>query len=441
MRAKTTLSMAVGIILVCCQIAIAEESTAIETIFRNHAEALAKADLIRSRAANKARDDAVSMLTKLAAKSYKANDRLAETEAWKAVLKLQRNHKKATQYFTDLGTLDKVLAEISDGIPQAPAVNEEPDKKAPAKKFAVSQPAFQKWLQEASNLPPQLQVEAVSKKLVELNPGFDGKLKPQIGSGVVIAITLSNEKVADLSPLRVFSKMTALTCDGNAGGVSALQDLSPLRDMRLYVLNCRGSRISDLTPLKGMPLEYLTCDFSPVADLTPLKGLPLQHLGLNSTKVSDLGPLKGLKLNSLHVNLTEVADLAPLKGMPLRNLSCDETLVSDLTPLAGMELNTVALLNAPVSDITPLKGMPISRLNLSGSKVSDLAPIKGMPLIFFYCQNTGVTESSPLEGMQLKHLWWDFKQPDDLRIARAMKSLELINNIPVAEFFQKQAAK
>ena len=35
-------------------------------------------------------------------------------------------------------------------------------------------PAFQSWIKEVQAMPADQQIEAVSKKLVELNPGFDG---------------------------------------------------------------------------------------------------------------------------------------------------------------------------------------------------------------------------------------------------------------------------
>ena len=37
-------------------------------------------------------------------------------------------------------------------------------------------PAFQAWMKAVAAMPAEKQVEAVSKKLVELNPGFDGKV-------------------------------------------------------------------------------------------------------------------------------------------------------------------------------------------------------------------------------------------------------------------------
>lgn len=37
-------------------------------------------------------------------------------------------------------------------------------------------PAFPQWVKDVQAMPAEKQLEAVSKKLVELSPGFDGKL-------------------------------------------------------------------------------------------------------------------------------------------------------------------------------------------------------------------------------------------------------------------------
>ncbi len=44
------------------------------------------------------------------------------------------------------------------------------------RKLAYLDPAFQQWVKATQALPAEKQIEAVSKKLMELNPGFDGKV-------------------------------------------------------------------------------------------------------------------------------------------------------------------------------------------------------------------------------------------------------------------------
>ena len=42
-------------------------------------------------------------------------------------------------------------------------------------------PAFQQWMKDVAAMPAEKQVEAVSKKLKELNPGFDGQAFEPLG--------------------------------------------------------------------------------------------------------------------------------------------------------------------------------------------------------------------------------------------------------------------
>ena len=57
------------------------------------------------------------------------------------------------------------------GKPTSAAV---PSDRKPITTF--NDPAFQRWVKEVAALPAEKQVEAVAKKLKELNPGFDGKV-------------------------------------------------------------------------------------------------------------------------------------------------------------------------------------------------------------------------------------------------------------------------
>ncbi len=182
-------------------------------------------------------------------------------------------------------------------------------------------PAFQRWGKEVAALPAEKQVEAVVKKLQELNPGFDGKELHAIDGSVVTELRFSGDNVADISPVRALERLKTLACTGSW-------------DKR---------KLEDLSPLRGLKLTFLNCSFSKVSDLSPLAGMPLAELWCNQTPVSNLSPLRGLLLTRLHIQETPVSDLSPLKGMPLAILQCNETQVSDLSPLAGMHLLRVWL--------------------------------------------------------------------------------------------------
>jgi predicted Ser/Thr protein kinase len=161
-------------------------------------------------------------------------------------------------------------------------------------------PAFLVWQREVATLPAEQQVQAVAKKLQELNPEFDGTVTgawgaPQIENGVVTSFGFKTDKVTDISPVRAFRGLRSLVCQH----VSQLSDISPLEGMLLTTLSVFGTRVSDLTPLQGMPLTALLCDNSPVSSLSPLKGMQLSLLHCGDTPISDLSPLDGMNLTEI----------------------------------------------------------------------------------------------------------------------------------------------
>ena len=310
-------------------------------------------------------------------------------------------------------------------------------------------PAFQRWAKEVAALPAQKQVEAVAKKLQELNPGFNGKVTdggyghgtPRVENGVVTEFGFSTDNVADISPVRALEGLRSLGCIHGVRG--KFFDLSPLKGMPLTNLCCHNTKVSDLSPLKGMPLTNLNISSSPVSDLSPLKGTPLTSLTCSDTPVSDLTPLNGMPLTKLCCARTRVSDLSPLKGMQLTFLECDGTQVSDLSPLKGMPLTELRCAVTHVCDLSPLKGMPLTRLVCYGTRVCGLSPLKGMQLTILVCWGTPVSDLSPLEGMKLTEIYFTPKNiTKGIDLVRRMKSLKTIgptweNHFPPDVFWKK----
>ncbi len=236
------------------------------------------------------------------------------------------------------------------------------------------QAAFDAWKQETAQLPPEKQVEAVAKKLQELNPEFDGKATPTIENGVVTALKFVSDHVTRLSPVQALTGLQTLWCNGSAQGKGRLVDLSPLKDMKLTEVNFADTKVSDLSLLKDMKLTSVACFRTPLSDLSPLKGMPLAYLDCGGTKVSDL---------------------TPLKDSQIRWLICPGTPVSDLSPLTGMQLNEIYLDRTQVRDLAPLAGMPLKKLSC------------------------------------------DFKPDRDTEILGSFNTLETINGKPAAEFWKK----
>lgn len=67
----------------------------------------------RDEAQANARARAITALTVIAKSRAKAEDAAGTAEAWKAILSIDREHADARAHFTQLGTLDAVLAELA----------------------------------------------------------------------------------------------------------------------------------------------------------------------------------------------------------------------------------------------------------------------------------------------------------------------------------------
>ena len=240
-------------------------------------------------------------------------------------------------------------------------------------------PGFEPWMKEVVAMTPDKQVEAVSRKLKELNPKFDGKVQPHLDNNQVVGLVIQTDHVRDISPVRALDKLYNLWCGGNGPFASGgLEDISPLKGLRLWFLAINDTGVADLSPLRGMKLTGLGCDDSNVADLSPLAGMPIADLVLSRTKVTDLSPLAGMKL----VNLR-------LEGLPK-------------------------------IDLAPLRGMPLNLLSLRDTKVTGVAVLHDLPL---------------------KFLCVDLDLSTNTELLRSLKSLEMINDKSAAEFWKEVAAQ
>jgi hypothetical protein len=266
---------------------------------------------------------------------------------------------------------------------------------------AAPPPEAEAWEKSVAALPADEQVEAVTRRLKELNPRFDGPVEPTIRDGVVIGLRFNTDRVSDLSPVRALTRLESLVCYGSVERQGMLVDLSPLRGMPLKSLNFSDNHVSDLAPLRGMPLVSLSFWRNlAVKDLTPLRGMPLEHLECGHT---------------------DVADLSPLKGMKLKHLACDQMLVSDLSPLRGMALEVLSLAHC--------------------RRVTDLSPLRGMRLQIMWWVGTAVSDTSPLRGMPLKEIFCDFQRERDAEFLRSFKTLETINCKLAADFWKEVDGK
>ena len=92
-------------------------------------------------------------------------------------------------------------------------------------KLAYLDPAFQAWVKATQALSADKQIEAVSKKLMELNPGFDGKVtdgirkaRPKSSRASSWKWDFITDNVTDISPVRALVGLKVLNCNGSTVG-------------------------------------------------------------------------------------------------------------------------------------------------------------------------------------------------------------------------------
>jgi hypothetical protein len=208
----------------------------------------------------------------------------------------------------------------------------------------------QAWIDSVAALDPQKQVEAVTAKMQDVNPGFKEKLEAIIKDGNVIQLYFDPTDATDLRPLRALESLRKLTMDGGLD-TCKLADLSGLRGLSLNELRVSSGRLADLGPLEGMPLTCLEIYGEGVADLKPLRKMPLRRLDCRLTAVRDLSPPADSPLEQLECSKTRITDLKPLAKLPLKWLNCNE--------------------NPCITDLAPLRGLRLLQLNCGGTGVSE----------------------------------------------------------------------
>lgn len=317
-------------------------------------------------------------------------------------------------------------------------------------------PEFDIWMNEIADLPPERLAEQVTRKLVELNPGFDGKVDLPIENGIIRVCKFHTDHVTDISPVRALRDLKVLVATGSKRtgawnqqtGSGRLSNLSPLRWMPLEYLEVFDNPwLENISPLAGMPLKTLHCEQTDVADLTPLNGMKLEATSWSNTRIWDLSIFRGMPIRYLTCEFTDVSDLSPLAGMPLTFLACGYSRINDLTPLRAMPLEFLNCNGTGVTDLSPLSQSRLARLFCCDGRVSDLTPLRGLPLKEIYIKDTSVTDVTPLRKTDLETVLFDAsKTVKGMPALRHMPSLKTIRldwsetRIPAAEFWKRYDA-
>jgi serine/threonine protein kinase len=286
---------------------------------------------------------------------------------------------------------------------------------------AAKQQSASAWEKSVAALPVAKQVEAVERRLRELNPEFRGNVESGIRDGKVVWLRFLSDRVTDISPVRALKGLESLDCGGSAPRKGRLSDLTPLRGLRLVHLNCTESQVSDLEPLRGMPLELLHCQGTGVDSLSPLEGMKLVSLLIQETRVSDLNPLRGMPLKRVDLAAVRgVADLVPLENMPLDYLNVTGTALGNLNSVSSLK--------------------SLRWLVLDDTRITTLEPLRPLRLESISLLRTGVTDLTPIQGMPLKQLRLDYR-PGREKFVRSFKELEFINDKPVGVFWKEVDGK
>ncbi|QJW96612.1 hypothetical protein [Frigoriglobus tundricola] len=180
------------------------------------------------------------------------------------------------------------------------------------------------WCAAVGALPVDRQLAAVSAKLRELNPGYDGQVtRYGTHAGRINEFGLHTDAVTDLRPLRAFTGLVSLTAVGTEPGRGKLTDLGPLRGLPLTVLNVwRNPDLADLSPVRGAKLVLFQAGDTAVEDLAPLSGMPLHTLAVDNCRVRDLAPVRTMpRLNFVRCDGCPIASLEPLVGSTVRELT------------------------------------------------------------------------------------------------------------------------
>jgi serine/threonine protein kinase len=147
---------------------------------------------------------------------------------------------------------------------------------APAPK--PSAPIDEKFIAYATKLAPLPQARAITQKLIELNPGFDGDMVRSTDptTHATTRIVLSTDHVSVIWPLRAFPELQSLLLNGSAPGKGCITDLTALKGMKIRNLELRNNAIESFAPLKDVQnLEVLKCEVDPKRDASTLQALPL----------------------------------------------------------------------------------------------------------------------------------------------------------------------
>ena len=169
------------------------------------------------------------------------------------------------------------------------------------------------------------------------------------------------------------------------------------------------------------------------------------RITLDADVVSDLRPVMALQQLSVircrgsAPGMGTVKDLSPLSGLKLQELHCpNNPLLKDLSMI---RLENLTFLDATYTSLESLNGLekaPLNQLKIIGTNISDLTPLRKMKTLHrLYCNGCPITDFRPIAQLPLRQIRGDFILERDESVLRSIKSLQMINGLPVKDFWQQ----
>lgn|SRR5262245_17896587 len=89
---------------------------------------------------------------------------------------------------------------------------------------------FEAWVKQTRDLPAEQRAQAVIVKLVEHNPGFTApRADVKLSMGKVTELSLANEYIVDIEPIRALPDLRKFTCAGGIAGIEGLDSCGHLQ--------------------------------------------------------------------------------------------------------------------------------------------------------------------------------------------------------------------
>lgn len=311
------------------------------------------------------------------------------------------------------------LASLSTNAAEAATIVSSGDATVILPKEQRSRSAL-RWL-SAGLLVASIVVAVVAMFNVDLKRGT-----PQAESDV------SNDKMGVLTSAKVETPADALASvsdDVDERWIRDVQAKQPQLQlnavlMKLARLNSKFDWLTGSGWVEPYGVIRITLDADVVSDLRPV--MALERLSVIRCRGSAPG-------------LGTVTDLSPLSGLKLQELHCpNNPLLKDFSMI---RLENLTFLDATYTSLESLNGLenaPLNQLKIIGTNISDLTPLRKMKTLHrLYCNGCPITDFRPIAQLPLRQIRGDFILERDESVLRSIKSLQMINGLPVKDFWQQ----